>query len=505
MGTYGVTHIKKNNKTIPFSDSYDGYWSGMAQANLMGLKHIPLTILSKLFDNFTARKPLSEQEATIFEEPDFEENLNDFSQRKLSNFIAQVSLDTNNNQEAIDWAKNSVTGDIRTSMVGVVPLLYMNIHPHYGYNYDYADYVIDLDKNLFTFIGVDLSIPLETIQQTHESNIAYLFENDYSLIDATILPENFDSIEEFLYEGIEENKQDNLKTVNTIINAIFSIPIYKVEEYFDNKEKERQEYINQHTASLANKTHANEDLSYSYSIYTAEVSSQQLRNILFFLQEKAKQLGYAFILDCAEWGLDENYIQGGIRFKSPHDSQEYEKFSEIMLVLEYSLKQRFNIMSGAGTGLGFIEDVEENLTLHKSIFSFEELQNMLADNDFQLVMNESLPYLAYHSYLDEAVSHVIAQNGKTNSPVFWVFVALVSQNKHLFDVVYPKAIEQLLQFELSDQHRIKQLYLSSYYDGVLLATVLNKQTDFVHNIKSTSLFNDCSDILNDMEKQSLLH
>lgn len=40
MGTYGVTHIKKDDKIIPFSDSYDGYWSGMGLANLIGLKYI---------------------------------------------------------------------------------------------------------------------------------------------------------------------------------------------------------------------------------------------------------------------------------------------------------------------------------------------------------------------------------------------------------------------------------------------------------------------------------
>ena len=39
MGTYGVTHIKKDNKTIPFSDSYDGYWSGMGMAKI-GRAHV---------------------------------------------------------------------------------------------------------------------------------------------------------------------------------------------------------------------------------------------------------------------------------------------------------------------------------------------------------------------------------------------------------------------------------------------------------------------------------
>ena len=28
MGTYGITHVKKDNKIITLSDSYDGYLNG---------------------------------------------------------------------------------------------------------------------------------------------------------------------------------------------------------------------------------------------------------------------------------------------------------------------------------------------------------------------------------------------------------------------------------------------------------------------------------------------
>lgn len=502
MGTYGVTHIKKNNKIIPFSDSYDGYWSGMGQANLIGLKHIPLTVLATLFDNFTARKALSQEEANVFEEPD-NQSRSGVSQRQISNFITQVALDTNNNLDAIDWAKNSVLGDISTSTLGVVPLLYMNIHPHYGYNYDYADYVIDLDNKVFTFTSTDLSISLDAIQKTNELNIAYLFENDFSLINPSHLPNEFEGIKDYIYEN--DNNVDSIQKMQQVIEEVFSIPVEKIQAYFEKKEKEREQYIAQDKASLLTEDNfEDDDLSYSYSLHTAEVSSGQLRNILFFLQQKAKQPGYEFILDCAEWGLDQNYIQGGIRLKSPSDNQQYEKFSEIMLTLEYALKQRFNIMSGAGSGFGLSPDLEENLTIHKSIFSFSELKSMLSDNDFSLVMNEGLPYLAYHTYLDEAIAHIVSQNGKTNSPVFWVFVALLSQNKELFDVVYDKAKEQLPTFDTNDQTRIKQLYLTSYYDGILLSDVVQNSTTFVEDIKSTTFFSDCVELLNEIEKKSLL-
>lgn len=505
MGTYGITHIKKDNKIIPFSDSYDGYWSGMGQANLIGLKHIPLTILAKLFDNFTARKP-SPEDIALFEEPSVADDIDDeVSQRKISNFIKQVGIDTNHNQQAIDWAKSAVLGDIRASALGVVPLLYMNIHPHYGYNYDEADYIIDLDNSVFKFVHTDLSLHLDSIEKTHELNIVYFFENDFSLIDNTVLPDGFTSIEDFLYDITEENKEEQLQKLKLVIDAIFSISVEQLENYFNKKEEERQKHIAQYTTSLLLKDEDRDNASYSYSFHTAEVSSQQLRNILFFLQEKAKEPSYAFILDCVEWGLDENYIEGGIRFKSPDNSQQYEKFSEIMTTLEYSLKQKFNIMSGAGTSISLSSQLEDNLTINKSIFSFKELKNMLSENDFSLVMNEGLPYLAYHTYLDEAVSHIISQHGKTNSPVFWVFVALLSQNKDLFNSVYDKSKEQLATFDITVQAKIKNLYLSSYYDGILLAQLLNKNSDFAKDIQNTLLFKDCIEILNDIEKQTLLN
>lgn len=50
MGTYGVTHIKKDGKTISLSDSYDGYFSGgMGQANLYTIKYLDDSLLARLF------------------------------------------------------------------------------------------------------------------------------------------------------------------------------------------------------------------------------------------------------------------------------------------------------------------------------------------------------------------------------------------------------------------------------------------------------------------------
>lgn len=510
MGTYGVTHIKKDDKIIPFSDSYDGYWSGMGQANLIGLKYISLGKLAQLFDSFTARKALSYKEIESFEEDfDDDDEETSLSHREIQNFISQVSNENENNPEALAWANDIVQGDIRTSSVGVVPLLYMNIHPHYGQNYDSADYLIDLDNKVFVFSNVGLEIPLELIQKTSILHLNYFFENDFSLLDSTKYSEfSEDGIEYYLYDLEDEtDKINGLKKVQQFVSDIFSISDDKIQSYFDKKELERQQWLANNAPSTTShhvEEEEQDEDSYSYSLYTADVSADRLRKIIFFLQEKAKQPGYEFLLDCSEWGLEETYIHGGIRLKSPQSTIEQSKFEEVMLVLEYSFKQGFNIMSGAGFGFASDFDKEKNLTLQKSIYSFEELKGILTSEDFNVVMNECLPYLAYHSYLNEATQHIIDQKGKTNSPIFWTFVSLLSQNTELFKVIYPFALKQLATLNQEDKTRVENIYLSSYYDGEQLSQVLGKNSDFQIDLRATTFFEDCSAVLNDTEKQEFL-
>ena len=124
MGTYGVTHVKKDDKIIPFSDSYDGYWSGMGQANLIGLKYISISKLGELFDSFTARKALTVEEIKSFQENyDYDdsddEDEKSLSTREIQNFIAQVSSETKHSSEALEWANSVAEGDIRASSIGI--------------------------------------------------------------------------------------------------------------------------------------------------------------------------------------------------------------------------------------------------------------------------------------------------------------------------------------------------------------------------------------------------
>lgn len=514
MGTYGVTHVKKDEKIIPFSDSYDGYWSGMGQSNILGLKYVPLSKLRQLFDSFSARKALNQEGIKSFEQNSEEDDDDEItlSDRTIRNFISQISQDNSQLTEAIDWATQISSGDIRTSAVGIVPLLYMNIHPHYGYDYEYCDYLVDLDKEQFVFNNIGLEIPLRLIQETSILNLRYFFETDLEFAKDRIVqdfPDFAGNLESLIYELKDQDKAIALIKLQEIVRFIFSLPSEPIQALFDENEKKRQEYLAQYnqdkSQTLPNDVQESDKDSYSYSIYSAQTSADKLRKIIYFLQEKSKQPGFEFILDCAEWGVEENYISGGVRLLSPQGLQKEENFRGIINTLEYAFKLRFNIMSGAGFGTGLFPDEHTpDLTIQKSIFSFIELEKTLSEEDFNIVKKEGLPYLAYHTYIEEASAYIVSQNGHTNSPVFWVFIALLTQNKELFDSVYSRSKNQLASLASKDSLRVKNLYLSSYYDGEQIVKLLDKNSKFIIDLMTTTFFEDCSEVLTEIEAKEFL-
>jgi len=106
--------------------------------------------------------------------------------------------------------------------------------------------------------------------------------------------------------------------------------------------------------------------------------------------------------------------------------------------------------------------------------------------------------------LNEATQHIIDQKGKTNSPIFWTFVALLSQNTELFKVIYPFAQQQIVTLTQEDKTRVENIYLSSFYDGEQLSQLLDKKSDFQIDLRATTFFEDCSTVLNDTEKKEFL-
>lgn len=368
-----------------------------------------------------------------------------------------------------------------------------------GQNYDYCDYLVDLDKKVFVFSESGIEIPLELIQKTPTLNIEYFFDNDFSLLDSDKYSEFFeDGIEDYMQNLDDDEKSNALKKAQELIIDIFSIPTDNIQKFYDLKEKEREEWLLKNTPPQ--KITDNSSTKCSSVLYTTEIIPSQLRKFIYFLQEKAKQPGYEFLLNCVDWELDENYSQAFLRLKSPSSSTEDTKFKEIMFVLENTFKQNFNIFSGDFS----IFNSEKELTLQPSLYSFEELHRMLSPEDFSLIMNEGSPYLAYFSYLNEAIPHIILQPEKNTSPIFWTFIALLSQNADLFKVIYPFAQQQLSTLTQENKTKVENNYISSFYDGEQLSQLLGKCSDFKNYITTTTLFQDCFAVLNQVEKEEFL-
>ena len=82
--------------------------------------------------------------------------------------------------------------------------------------------------------------------------------------------------------------------------------------------------------------------------------------------------------------------------------------------------------------------------------------------------------------------------------------SLVKQNKELFSLVYPQALEQMKSFEDSDVTRIKNIFLNSFYDGVQLNNLIPNNNTFIEYLTKTDLFKYCKEILSDSEKTKYL-
>src|SRR5579875_579666 len=134
MGTYGVTHVKKDNKIIPFSDSHDGYFSAMGYNNLLCIKYLSIPIISKIFDKFNVTEKINVEETKDDKYRSDLSNNADYkiaTQRDKDNALYLIEQDTQS-PEVIEWMKETLNHSLRPSISGFAPLLYLNINPHYN-------------------------------------------------------------------------------------------------------------------------------------------------------------------------------------------------------------------------------------------------------------------------------------------------------------------------------------------------------------------------------------
>lgn len=550
MGTYGVTHIKKNDKIIPLSDSYDGYFSGgMGQANLYTIKYMSNELLARLFDSFTAH--LVQDGANEEDEDDYDEEPT-LTQREIEEAIFNFSREPNVSEEARQWFNSCLTGDLRTSITGAGPLLYLNFYSHYNRDYDYCDYLIDLDAQIYYLYGYPLDFA--TIRELSHGKInllgGYADDEQEKLFGitsrfSTLLNEYFSLNNQEINETIEAHLKEVSTQIKAFISQVNSLDEDKVNAYFDKKEQARLDYVE----SLKNRNaaeenelstspisfpfpgseellQAGEDDMQAYSVRTARALTPiQMRKILVFCNKLADMAPEAqILLKNAMWGMEEDFQSGGISFYSPRSSDilQQDCYEASMDVLEHEFKIRFNIMSTAGSSYKYAHEVTEQDKKEEDGFFGTpviepcrySLSEIRAENPD--LIDFMHPWLAYHGNWDEIRAEIVSGNNEMDSPLVWLYMALLHQDKDVFQSVYEKAISQFNDVDVASQKKVSATILASITDGVHVQNLVNSlamtaslkvsvsANEFITYLKEQHFFNHLKSYMNNSEKAKYL-
>ena len=230
MGTYGVTHVKKDEKIIPLSDSYDGYFDAMGLANIWAIKHMDDALLARLADSYTAH--LEENDGIVPDSRQIEQAIYEFSQ-------------INPEPSAVEWFNGALSQEIRTSVTGVGPLLFLNITPHYGRDFDYYDYLLDLNTRTYTIQNYTVSF--DTLRALSEEKIRFLGEYEQNLIQVKDKL-GFDAL---VSELEDETSEKQKKIIDAFLEKLIKLDNKKVVNYFAKKDLQAQQlrdtYMAEHT------------------------------------------------------------------------------------------------------------------------------------------------------------------------------------------------------------------------------------------------------------------
>lgn len=255
MGTYGVTHIKQNQKTIPFSDSYDAYVSGMGLNNALAIKFMSNKLMSQLFNQFTAYPALSQSEIQEGISPEYydDEDTSPASFRVINHLKQQLTEDYPDSQspEFGLWLHNMEQYNFHTtSMCGAPVIMGLNKGIHYGRDYhdDECFYVVDLDNQKYvlkSFSDSEIFFTFEQIRSLSVQQITLLFNSltDIQNIEAmstkfnfnqklyfedTYPQEDIDKVIAMLLSGEYELSEEYLNMEKTIMDTFLEKPSNQV-------------------------------------------------------------------------------------------------------------------------------------------------------------------------------------------------------------------------------------------------------------------------------------
>lgn len=539
MGTYGVTHVKKDNKVIAFSDSYDGYMSGgMGESNLLCIKYLSTPILRKLFDEFTAstKVPVEQLKSYRDENVDYDDNDVDLSQRQIEDVLYRVKEQTKD-PEAVEWMENVLRFDIRASICGFAPLLYLNINNHYGRDYNYANYTVDLDSEEFVFYG--FKVPFDKIRSASKNALSVFCSDKREFLPKGV------ALNDKTYLFDESFINQNPERFTQIMDAYLSIDEQVLNAYFQKLEEERQAYLARSNPNTNLKSD-NQELKLSgamaedndfddedeyiggYSIHNASVSGSMVRSIKA-LMERLKSVvpESAFLMENSDWGTDETHAEGGFRiFSTMSGGVEQNIHQNFVRTLENSFKVRFNIFSSSGKWSKDVEANEDNAGIgsffaevvpgpEKSLFSLQEIEQQFSADQEQrdMIFKNVNPYLSIHGAFSEVRELILNKSSEDflATPFIWLQIALLYRDREVFSAVYPDAKTLLAQQEPSLVKQVKTKYLKALSDSETIHNVVdsfakmygksnNLDDGFVDYLKSNDFFKDLEEEMNSSEK-----
>lgn len=524
MGTYGVTHIKKDEQIIALSDSYDGYFGGgMGQANLTCIKYLSTPILKKLFDQYTASEKISTALAKDYQaDYDDDEDEPELSQRQINDALFRAKQDTNDS-EVVDWLESCLSDSIRTSTAGFAPLLYLNINPHYGRDYSYFDYLVDLDsEEIVLYNGLRFSF--DKIRACSINQI-----DAFSNQTTELLEEGDVEFIETLFD--EDYKESDVQKITTISNKAIDIYLNINEEKINSYYKK----INDEHARLMSSYDKNPKAGFDtdsyggFSIHTTETDGSTMRSIVTLVQKLQISPNYEFLTSHCEWGTNEHYSEGGIRIFSPMNNNlfSHTAYSTFCDFLEREFKLRFNIFSSSGTWSSdgsHVQDQTESFSIfgdniegpQKSLFTIQDIE-AFDDESKNIIFDGVNPYLSIHGLYSEARELILKPEVNIAHPIIWTYMALLNQDMEVFNKVYPKAKDILLQVPGDKQKEVYSKYLRSLTDSLTIDRIVEKMTStinstkaedrfasFTNQLKATTFFQDVSSVMNEAEKHEYL-
>lgn len=252
MGTYGVTHIKCNQKTIPFSDSYDAYASGMGLNNALAIKFMSNKLLIQLFSQFTAYPALSQSEIAQGISPEIydDENTSPASLRVINHLKQQLTEDCleSNSPEFRFWLHNMDHNNFyTTSMCGAPVIMGLNKAIHYGRDYydEECYYVVDLDNQKYfikSFFNSEIFFTFEQIRSLSVQQINILFNSLTDIQNIEEMATKFKFTQHFAFE--EPYPQDN---IDNIILMLLSGEYQLSEEYIKYEKELMDNFLSEKT------------------------------------------------------------------------------------------------------------------------------------------------------------------------------------------------------------------------------------------------------------------